>query len=141
MITAFSTSIPSPGFVHLGDFNRTTPFSKDFGYDRGGPVDRYYIEGFLEENKHFVKGHVLEIGDDDYTERFGEEKVEQSEVLHINDQNPKATLIGDLSHLPDVPSDSFDCIILTQTLQLIMNAGGPTQLSHLSLRRGAAYRS
>ena len=136
MITAFSTSIPSPGFVHLGDFNRTSPFSKDFGYDRGGPVDRYYIEGFLEENKHFVKGHVLEIGDDDYTERFGEEKVERSEVLHINDQNPKATLIGDLSHLPDVPSDSFDCIILTQTLQLIYECREALRTCHRILKPG-----
>ncbi|HEY9363111.1 MAG TPA: glycosyltransferase, partial [Chitinophagaceae bacterium] len=42
--------IPPPGKVNKGDFNRTSPFSKEFGYERGGPIDRYYIEKFLAQN-------------------------------------------------------------------------------------------
>ncbi|MBC7912556.1 MAG: glycosyltransferase [Pyrinomonadaceae bacterium] len=111
--------IPSPGNVYLGDLNRTTPFSTQFGYDRGGPVDRYYIENFLEQNKERIKGRVLEIGDNEYTLRFGEHRIQQSDILHVNERNQKATFIGDLSDAPVLPDDSFDCIILTQTLHLI----------------------
>jgi hypothetical protein len=30
--------------INLGDLDRTTPFSTQFGYDRGGPLDRYYMK-------------------------------------------------------------------------------------------------
>lgn len=105
--------------INLGDLNRTTPFSTQFGYDRGGPVDRYYIENFLAENASLIKGRILEIGDNEYTLKFGGDKIEKSDILHIDDSNKKATFIGDLSDAPHLPSDSFDCIVLTQTLHLI----------------------
>lgn len=105
--------------VNLGDLNRTTPFSTQFGYDRGGPVDRYYIENFLAENASLIKGRILEIGDNEYTLKYGSNKIEKSDILHIDDSNKKATFIGDLSNAPHLPSDTFDCIVLTQTLHLI----------------------
>ncbi len=110
---------PPLGKINFGDFNRTTPFNKEFGYSRGGPVDRYYIENFLRQQSGSIKGRVLEIGGNEYTLQFGGSKVTQSDVLNIDDKNPKATFIGDLSSIPILPADSFDCIILTQTLHLI----------------------
>lgn len=109
---------PGIGKVRRGDFT-TKPFSTNFGYDRGGPVDRYYIENFLEKNAALIKGRVLEIGDNEYTLRFGGEKVRQSDVLHVEDNNPKATFVGDLSDAPHLPDNAFDSIVLTQTLHLI----------------------
>ena len=110
---------PSIGKVNMGDLARTEPFSRAFGYDRGGPVDRYYIEEFLEKNSVLIKGRALEVGDNDYTLRFGGVKITQSDILHINDTNPNATFIGDLANAPHLPNDAFDCIVLTQTLQFI----------------------
>ncbi|WP_342648407.1 glycosyltransferase [Mucilaginibacter sp. CSA2-8R] len=107
--------------VNLGDLNRITPFSLEFGYDRGGPVDRFYIEKFLAQNSHAIKGRVLEIGDNEYTLKFGLTNVVQSDILHIDDSNTKATFVGDLSNAPMLPDNSFDCIVLTQTLHLIYN--------------------
>jgi glycosyltransferase involved in cell wall biosynthesis len=112
---------PDPGRIDLGSLNRTKPFSKDFGYDRGGPVDRYYIENFLEKNSARIQGRVLEIGDNEYTLRYGGTKVVKSDILHIDEKNKKATFVGDLSNAPHVPDNAFDCIILTQTLHLIYN--------------------
>ncbi len=109
---------PTPGTVNKGDFNRTTPLSNDFGYDRGGPVDRYYIENFLQKNTDSIKGDVLEIGDNEYTIRYGS-RVAKSDILHVDDNNPKATFIGDLSNAPQLADNSFDCLILTQTLHCI----------------------
>lgn len=112
---------PATGAINLGSLNRTKPFSTQFGYDRGGPVDRYYIENFLEKNKSRIRGRALEIGDNEYTLRFGGNAVTQSDILHIDDSNKQATFIGDLSNAPQLPNDAFDCIVLTQTLHLIYN--------------------
>jgi glycosyltransferase involved in cell wall biosynthesis len=111
--------VPKPGKIRLGDLRRTMPFSKAFGYDRGGPVDRYYIEGFLKENAAYIHGRTLEIGDNAYTLAYGGNQVIKSDILHIDNANPRATIIGDLSRADHIPSEQFDCIILIQTLHLI----------------------
>ena len=36
-----------PGGTRFGNMRRLTPLSRHFGYERGTPVDRYYIEAFL----------------------------------------------------------------------------------------------
>jgi glycosyltransferase involved in cell wall biosynthesis len=110
---------PSVGMFKFGDFARTNPVSKSFGFDRGKPIDRYYIENFLAKCSNDIRGRVLEIGDNSYTVRFGGSKVSQSDVLHVDAANPAATIIGNLSASDVLPPDAFDCIILTQTLHLI----------------------
>lgn len=115
----YKTYKPAIGKINFGDLKRLKPFSYEFGYDRGGPVDRYYIESFLQKNSPAIKGRVLEIGDNEYTMQFGGTQVTQSDILHVDASNTKATFIGDLSESAGLPSDSFDCIILTQTLHLI----------------------
>ncbi len=107
------------GWVRLGSLRRVTPLSREFGYDRGLPIDRYYIECFLAKNAPDVRGHVLEIADNTYTRRFGGDRVTQSDVLHIEAGHSNATMVADLTHADHIPSDSFDCVILTQTLQFI----------------------
>ena len=37
------------GLINFGDLRRLAPVSKEFGFERGLPVDRYYIEKFLAE--------------------------------------------------------------------------------------------
>lgn len=113
--------LPPVGSVNKGDFNRLTPFSTEFGYDRGGPVDRFYIERFLNQEATAICGRALEIGDNEYTLQFGKNTVVQSDILHVDGSNPKATFIGDISNAPEIPDATFDCIILTQTLHLIYN--------------------
>ncbi|HYG03226.1 MAG TPA: glycosyltransferase [Chryseosolibacter sp.] len=110
---------PKPGKVRPGDFERTTPFSYDFGFDRGGAVDRYYIEMFLRDNEMSIQGTVLEVGDNEYTLKFGGSRVLKSEILHVDASNEKATYVGDITDIPAIPDNHFDCIILTQTLHLI----------------------
>jgi glycosyltransferase involved in cell wall biosynthesis len=128
--------IPPVGSIHKGDFNRVTPFSKEFGYDRGGPVDRYYIENFLAENASVIKGRVLEIGDNEYTLMFGKSAVVKSDILHIDASNKKATIIGDLSDAPQIADNTYDCIILTQTLHLIYNYKGALETCYRVLKPG-----
>jgi SAM-dependent methyltransferase len=95
------------------------PISREWGFDRGTPIDRYYIEGFLGRHAGDVQGRVLEVGDDSYARRFGGDRYSACDVLDVSEGNPKATLVADLTSAEHVPSNRFDCIILTQTLHHI----------------------
>ncbi len=105
--------------INWGDFNRLTPVSSLWGADRGMCIDRYYIEQFLESHASDIQGVVLEVHDSIYTWRYGGSRVRRADVIDINPLNPAATIVADLSHAPGIPSQTYDCIILTQTLCLI----------------------
>jgi len=109
--------------VRFGDLQRTSPVSKQFGFDRGKPVDRRYIEAFLAANASDIRGRVLEIGDNEYTRRFGD-GVTTSDVLNRFEGHPSTTFVGDLAEGENIPSDTFDCIVLTQTLHLLFEVEG-----------------
>lgn len=105
--------------IDWGALRRMTPISQEFGFNRGWPVDRYYVEGFLARCAADVQGRVLEIGDSSYTRQFGQARVSHADVLHVKEGNPGATFVGDLTDARHIPSDLFDCFICTQTLHLI----------------------
>ena len=94
--------------VRFGSLRRISPVSRKFGYDRGQPIDRYYIERFLGANADVIRGRVLEVGDSGYTRRFGRTRVTRSEVLNIEVGHPQTTIVGDLARADNIPSDSFD---------------------------------
>jgi SAM-dependent methyltransferase len=64
--------------------------------------------------------------------------VTQSDILHVDEQNPKATFVGDLSKAHHLPADSFDCIILTQTLHLIYEYKEAVQHCYRVLKPGGS---
>jgi glycosyltransferase involved in cell wall biosynthesis len=133
--TVDRSSLPVGG-VRFGDLRRLSPISREFGFDRGLPIDRYYVERFVSANASDIRGRVLEIGDDVYTWQFGGDRVRRSEVLHVTEGNPKATWIGDLTSADHIPSDSFDCVILAQTLHLIYDMGAAVQTLYRILKPG-----
>ena len=127
---------PAPGRVNLGDLRRLAPISRVFGYDRGRPIDRRFIDSFLASHAQDIRGRVLEIGDNAYTMRFGGERVTRSDILHVSEAAPQATLIGDLADGDHLPSDAFDCIVLTQTLHLLFDLEKAVATLHRLLRPG-----
>ena len=94
------------------------PVSRFFGEDRGTPVDRYYIGKFLSHQGHLITGTVLEIADNKYCKMYGR-NVSKYEILHINSDNPNATIIGDLTRPETLPADKVDCFVCTQTFNFI----------------------
>jgi SAM-dependent methyltransferase len=62
---------------------------------------------------------VLEVAENSYTRRFGGDHVTHSDILHVVEGAPNATIIGDLATGAGLPDESFDCIILTQVLPFI----------------------
>lgn len=128
--------VPPVGRVRFGSLRRLEPVSREYGFDRGTPVDRHYIEEFLARHAADVRGRVLEIKDDGYTRRFGGDRVERSDVLALEADAPRATLVGDLACAPDLPADAFDCAIVTQTLQLVYDVRAAVATLHRVLAPG-----
>ena len=98
-------------------------------------MDRYYIERFLDAERGAIRGRVLEVLNAEYTERFGT-GVERTDVLDIDSSNETATIVADLARADDVPSETFDCFVLTQTLQYVYDLQSAVRHVHRILRPG-----
>lgn len=122
--------------VDLDSLRRTAPVSRHFGYDRGKPVDRRYIETFLRRHAGDIRGRVLEVGSDAYSRAFGADRVSRCDVLHVDPAARNATLLGDLQDGGHLDSDAFDCIVLTQTLHLLFDMPAAVATLHRILKPG-----
>lgn len=127
---------PPQGRVRFGGLRSTTPISRVFGLDRGLHISRYYIEKFLHANRDAVHGRVLEFGDPFYTHKFGGGRVTKADVLTVAAGDSQATFTGDLTDGDFLPSGAFDCIICTQTLQMIYDFRAAVATLHRILRPG-----
>jgi SAM-dependent methyltransferase len=121
--------------VWLGSLGSTRPVSWSWGYDRGQPVDRWYIDRFLEQHRSDIAGRILEVKDSGYTDRFGHDVSERA-ILDIDADNERATHVADLAEADGVPSETFDCFLLTQTLQYIFDVPAALTHAHRILRPG-----
>lgn len=101
-------------------FDKVSPVSRTFGFDRGKPVDRYYIEKFISSNKNFIYGDVLEVETSTYTKKFGNTSVKSFILKFDKTSKFESNLVyGDLTNKISIPSNKFDVFICTQTLNFI----------------------
>jgi SAM-dependent methyltransferase len=121
---------------------RTAPVSRGYGYDRGTPIDRHYIDDFLWRHGPApgygigdIRGHVVEVGGNEYATRYGA-AVTRLDVLHVSAANRLATVVGDLTDGTGIPSSTWDCVICTQTLQVVFDVRAAIATLHRMLRPG-----
>lgn len=106
-----------------GNLRRVTPFSAYYGFERGTPIDRYYLDRFLDAHRGDIHGDVLEIQTSGYTTRYGG-GVRTASTIDIAPQF-EATFTCDLAQSGDViPSESFDCFLLPNTLSVLRDIEG-----------------
>lgn len=117
---------------------RTNPISRYFGYERGLPIDRLYIEKFLEKNSIAICNKVLEISELTYSNKYGR-KVTEYNILHFDNSNQLANIIGDLSKPDTLPKDYFDCFICTQTLNFIYDIKSAIKGCHQLLCKNGVF--
>jgi SAM-dependent methyltransferase len=99
-----------------GNLRRLRPFSENYGFDRGTPIDRYYLDRFLDTNRALVAGDVLEVQNSTYTMRFGH-SLSRTDTFDIV-RGPSVTFVCDLAESePIIPSAAYDCVLLPNTLQ------------------------
>ncbi len=114
---------------------RTGPVSRNYGFDRGTPIDRYFIEQFLAAESGSIKGRVLEVKDSVYTRRFGR-AVTAAEVLDVDPTNQNATVIADIADAPQIATGRYDCVVLTQVLHLVFDLSAAIAEVHRILKPG-----
>ena len=112
----------------------TEPLSDLWGSDRGTPVHRLYLDRFLAANRSDMRGRCLEFQDPTYVPTYGGDAVTRLDILHVDDSNPVATLVADLTQPNDLPSDTFDCIVCTHVLHLIYDVGRAVAELHRILK-------
>lgn len=140
-------------------FYSVKPFSSDFGIRFGKPIDRIYIENFLEKSKDSIKGDVLEIAENTYSKKFAVSAI-NSFILHVEERDSPNVITGNLETGDNIPEGKFDCLLITQTLPfvykpqeflincykalkpggvLLMTVGGLSQISRYDMERWGDY--
>ena len=98
-----------------GNLRRTTPFSSTYGFERGQPIDRYYLHKFLDSHRDLITGDVLEIQGTSYAERFGHDLF-RADSFDI-EPRVEPTYLCDFAHCADViPNHAYDCLLLPNSL-------------------------
>lgn len=141
------------GPLWLGPMRRVTPISPNFGFERGIPVDRYYIAEFFDRHSEHIGGRVLEVGERLYARERGAFSARQRneppppvrstvtslDVLDLSASNPEATVVADLGAADaGMPADAYDCIICTQTLQFVYDMPAAVRNLHRALAPGGS---
>ena len=124
--------LPPPG--NLGAV-RTEPLSRDFGLERGKPIDRRYIEAFLARHVERIHGVALEVAEPAYSSVY-RDRLERIEIMHVASGMPHATLIGDLTRTETLPSGLADIFICTQVLPVIFDLAAAIRGIHHVLKPG-----
>jgi len=82
---------------------------------------------------------VSEIAEPRYTHQFGGNRVSRSDVLHAVPGNREATLVGDLVTGQGIPRETYDCMILTQTLPFIYDVRAAIATVFAALKPGGVF--
>lgn len=123
--------------IRTGILRRPMPLHREFGWSRGTPIDRHYIEGFLGRHRADIRGAVLEAAvAPNYTQQFGGDRVTSGHILFPVAGEPGTTLIGDLETGIGIPPGAFDTIILTQVFQFIYGMSAAVRHSYRALKPG-----
>ncbi|MBF0196825.1 MAG: methyltransferase domain-containing protein [Planctomycetes bacterium] len=109
--------------------------SKVFGVDRGSSVLYYYMQKFMERSEEHIQGRVLEVQESLFSRQFTHKDI-QIDILHVEEGNPDATIVGDLTKASTLPENQFDCFICTSTFNHIFEIEKAIKTSHQLLKPG-----
>lgn len=94
--------------------HKLLPISSDFGWSRGTPVGRYYVNKFVAEKAARLGGTILEFGESRYKACF--KTVHCYQVIDVF-PGPSVDYVCDIHDVSSVPEHHFDVIVCTQVLE------------------------
>lgn len=124
--------------LEFEDAIAVTPVSDVFGIDRGTPLDRVFIERFLQQHRDLIRGDCLEVEEPAYTRKFGQ----PGHVAHALKFTSTpggmghSEVVADLTRPETVPETRFDTFICTQTLNFIFDLDPAISSIHKLLKPG-----
>jgi peptidoglycan/xylan/chitin deacetylase (PgdA/CDA1 family) len=101
-----------------GDLFRSSPINRDWGFYRGTALDRPFIDEFVRTHQGDLFGRAIEIKEPEYFNKFARPGA-KIDILDIDPENSSADIIDDLQTAAKIADNTYDCVILTQVLQLI----------------------
>ncbi len=119
-----------------GNLRRVTPISATYGFDRGTPIDRYYVDRFFTAHRDLIRGRVLEIQTKDHIRRYGTDVVAADTLDIVPAFHP--TYCCDLAQASQVPSGSYDCFLLPNTLCFLRDLDAALREARRIVRAGGA---
>jgi Methyltransferase domain len=103
--------------VDWGHLRRPFPVCQRFGFSRGTPIDRYYLDRFLDEVREEVRGDVVEIGGKSSNrEVYGFGGVASYRGFDVRPRRG-VELVGRAEDLMALPELSFDTIVAFNVLE------------------------
>jgi SAM-dependent methyltransferase len=109
--------VPAPRHIDWGQFRRTEPFCKNFGFGRGTPIDRYYLDKFIAHIRPQVKGNTLEIGGAvGNSASFGFTQTTEYHALDLH-PSPYNDYAGDAHEPSLIAPETFDSIVCFNVLE------------------------
>ena len=105
------------------NYSKIKRVSKKFGFDRGLPIDRFYIDKYLDKNlSKSTYQNGLEVGGVQYLEKFKVAK--KTALLHpeylISEGHGDQALVVDLNKkFKNIGDEKFDLIIATNVLTFV----------------------
>ena len=105
------------GSINLGSFANGKPFCHEFGYTRGTPIDRVFLDVFIDTIRDQVYGATLEIGgrkEDKSLYRF--QNAEPFETLDV-EAGSGADHVGDAHCITLFRPGSWDSILAFNVLE------------------------
>ena len=108
---------PKINTIDWGDLKRRFPLCNLFGFTRGIPIDRYYLDKFISEIRPQVTGTVLEVGG--LLQNRELYQFSQATEYHTLDiaANPGVTQIGDVHDLAMFKPNSLDAVVIFNVLE------------------------
>ncbi len=89
----------------------------------------------MEAHASDIRGRVLEVAGDEYATAYGRD-VDRVDILDIENDNPRASFVADIADASIVPSEAFDCALVTQLLPFVFDVRGALATCHRVLREG-----
>ena len=141
-IIGFPPNIAPLGHVQFGDLRRLTPIGDKSSGRQRNAIYHYYTERFLGNNSSKIQGSVLEAGGYRYAERYGKNSVSKVDLLLLKGTSvPGGENIVTLDDADRIPSHTYDCIILPQTLQYTYEIKATIFTLHRILKHGGVLLS
>lgn len=126
---------PSGG-LDFGSFKRRAPFCSDYGYSRGTPIDRYYLERFIAEIRDEVVGDTLEIGGRRQNQKLYGFNHPASYLTMDVIPHQDVEVVADVHNADAFPAGSFDTVVFLNVLEHCENPSLAVANVHRWLRDG-----
>ena len=115
----YDSGLIGPAFfeVQWGDLRRSTPICPWFGWGRGTPIDRYYLDKFVTDIRQQVSGVAVEIGGTaGNAARYGFRRVRRYLTLDMSAAHG-VDIVGDAHDSSLLRPESVDSIIAFNVLE------------------------